>query len=123
MKYVTIIARVLLGLAFLVFGLNGFFGFLPMPPMEGDAGAFMTLLYTSGWLKVVKSLEVVGGTLVLFNVFPAIGLTLLGPVIVNIVIFHLLLEPSGLPVGLVLLALEVFLIWANRERFAAIFRK
>jgi len=68
MKFVAIIARVLLGLPFLVFGPNGFFGFLPNPPMPGEAGAFMTILFTSRWFKIVKSLEVVGGALVLFNV-------------------------------------------------------
>jgi uncharacterized membrane protein YphA (DoxX/SURF4 family) len=121
MKTATTIARILLGLIFLLTGLDGFIGFLPMPEPEGQAAAFMGILVESGWLLIIKTLEIVGGVLLLSGRWVPMGLVILGPVIVNIFIFHLLLDPSGLLVGIVLLAFLIFLIFAYRRHFAPLF--
>jgi putative oxidoreductase len=124
MKYVIVIVRVLLGLMFVVFGLNAFLKFMgPPPPMEGQAGAFITALMSSGYMQVVAVLQVLGGLCLLLGArFVPLGLTLLGPIIVNIVLFHLFLEPHGMPIALVTAALSLFLLWIYRFKFPAIFQ-
>jgi uncharacterized membrane protein YphA (DoxX/SURF4 family) len=126
MKYVIIIARVLLGLVFVVFGSNGFLHFLgPMPEMHGQAGAFITALVSSGYMSVIAVLQVLGGLCLLFGArFVPLGLTLLGPVIVNIVLYHVFLDPDpkGFPVAIVVSALALFLLWIYRFKFPAIFQ-
>lgn len=120
MKIAVLIARYLLGLIFVVFGLNGFFQFLPPPEMSGDAGTFIGILVSSNILTVVKVLEVAGGALLLLGRVPA-GAFLLGPVVVNILLFHTLLEPSGLIMALVVTLLETILVVAHWDRFKGIF--
>jgi uncharacterized membrane protein YphA (DoxX/SURF4 family) len=124
MKYVIVIVRVLLGLMFVVFGSNAFLKFMgPPPEMHGQAGAFMTALMSSGYLYVIAMLQILGGLCLLLGArFVPLGLTLLGPVIVNIVLFHLFLEPTGLPMSLVTAALSLFLLWIYRFKFPAIFQ-
>ena len=126
MKYVIIIARVLLGLVFTVFGLNGFLHFMgPMPEMQGQAGAFITALASSGYFYVIAFLQVVGGLCLLLGArFVPLGLTLLGPVIVNIVLFHVFLDPDpkGFPMAIMVSALALFLLWIYRFKFPAIFQ-
>jgi putative oxidoreductase len=122
MKYAIIIARVLLGITFVVFGSNAFLHFIPMPPMQGQAGAFIGALMSSGYIYVVAGLQVVGGLLLLVGRFIPLGLTLLGPVIVNIMLYHIFLDPSGLTLACVISILALFLLWAHRDRFAGIFR-
>jgi putative oxidoreductase len=124
MKYVIVIVRVLLGLMFVVFGANAFFKFMgPPPPMQGQAGAFITALMSSGYMYVIAMLQVLGGLCLLLGArFVPLGLTLLGPIIVNIVLFHLFLEPTGLPISLVTAALSLFLLWIYRFKFPAIFQ-
>ncbi len=121
MKVAVLVARILLGLIFLVFGLNIFLHFMPMQPLPGDAGKFAGLLFTSHYLLAVGILEVVSGLLLLIGRFVPLGLTLLGPVIVNIFLFHLLMAPSGLPLALVCVVLEALLIWAYRRAFEGLF--
>ena len=123
MKIATIIARSLLGLVFVVFGSNMFLHFIPMPPPpEGPAREFMTALFLSHYFYVVGALEVVGGALLLAGRFVPLGLTLLGPVIVNILCVHVFLEPSGLPMAILVSALALFLLWRYREHFAGLVR-
>ena len=123
MKYVIIIARVLLGLVFAVFGSNAFLHFIPMPPMQGPAGAFIGALVSSGLIYAIAALQVVGGLLLLIGGrFVPLGLTLLGPVIVNIVLYHIFLDPSGLPMACVISILALFLLWVYRYKFPAIFQ-
>jgi hypothetical protein len=116
------IARILLGLAFTVFGLNGFLGFLPQPPPPaGAAGAFLGGLAASGYLfPLLKGTELVAGLLLLTNRFVPLGLTLLAPVLVNIAAFHLFLQPQGSGMIAVLAALELYLAWSYRHAFAPI---
>lgn len=123
MKYVIIIARVLLGLVFVVFGSNAFLHFIPMPPMQGDAGAFMSALVHSGYIYPIAVLQVIGGLCLLTHPrFVSLGLILLGPIIVNIVLYHVFLDRSGLPMALVISLLSLFLLWVYRYKFPAIFQ-
>ena len=121
MKITTIIARSLLGLIFVVFGSNMFLHFIPMPPpAEDPAREFMTALFMSHYLYVVVALQVVGGLILLSGRWMPLGLTLLGPVIVNIVCFHVLMAPAGLPMAIVVSLLALFLLWRYREHFAGL---
>src|SRR3954451_9141832 len=118
MKIATIIARNLLGLIFVTFGLNMFLNFIPMPPPpEGPAREFMTALFISHYLYVVGALQLVGGLIFLSGRWIPLGLTLLGPVIVNILCFHVLMAPAGLPMALIVSSLALFLLWRYREPF------
>ncbi len=120
-KIIIIIARCLLGLVFVVFGLNGFLNFIPVPEMPEQADKFMGVLADSGFLHVVKILEIAGGALLLSGRYVPLGLTLLGPVIVNILLFHIFLDLGGLPMAIVLTLLEAYLIWWYRKHFKGIF--
>lgn len=124
MKYVIVIVRVLLGLEFVVFGANAFLHFMgPMPEMQGQAGAFITALVSSGYMSVVAVLQILGGLCLLLGArFVPLGLTLLGPVLVNIVLFHVFLMPQGLGMAVVDSALALFLLWIYRYKFPAIFQ-
>jgi uncharacterized membrane protein YphA (DoxX/SURF4 family) len=124
MKYVIVIVRVLLGLMFVVFGANAFLQFMgPPPPMEGHAGAFITALLNSGYMQAIAVLQILGGLCLLLGArFVPLGLTLLGPIIVNIVLFHVFLEPSGMAIALITSALALFLLWIYRFKFPAIFQ-
>jgi len=121
MKIATIIARSLLGLIFVVFGSNMFLHFIPMPPPpEGPAREFMTALFLSRYLYVVGALQVVGGVLLFTGRWTPLGLVLVGPVIVNILCFHVLMAPAGLPMAIVVSLLALFLLWRYREHFAGL---
>jgi uncharacterized membrane protein YphA (DoxX/SURF4 family) len=119
-KAVTV-SRILLGLLFVVFGLNGFLHFLPQPPMSGPPAAFAGALFASGYFfPLLKGTEVAAGLLLLSGRYVPLALTVLAPVIVNILAFHLFLEPSGLPIPLVTLVLELFLARSYRSAFRGV---
>lgn len=121
MKIATFIARILLGLLFLVFGLNGFLHFIPMAPPPGLAGQFMGALFVSHYLTFIFSVQVIGGALLLANRFVPLALVLLGPIIVNILLFHSLMAPEGLPVALFATLLWAIAFIAVRRAFAGVF--
>jgi uncharacterized membrane protein YphA (DoxX/SURF4 family) len=121
MKTARLVARILLGLLFLVFGLNGFLHFIPLPQPTGVAGEFMGVLYVSHYLAVVFAIQVVGGVLLLAGRFVPLALTLLGPVLVNILLYHTLMEPEGLLVAVITAALYLLVFSGVRQAFAAIF--
>jgi len=122
MKIVVIIARILLGLIFVVFGLNGFLNFIPQPPMPpGDVVTFLTVTGKTHYVVPVFALQVIGGALLLIGRFVPLGLTLLGPILVNILIFHIVMAPAGLPPGAVATVLWLVLFYAYRQYFASIF--
>ena len=123
MKIAVIIARVLLGLMFLVFGLNAFFHFIPQPPMPGDAGTLGTLMFVHGWFTFYGILYVIAGVLLLVGMYVPVALVILGPIIVNILLFHLTLAPAAIGPGLVCALLELFLIYAYWPAFAGIFSR
>ena len=123
MKIATIIARVLLGLIFVVFGSNAFLHFIPMPPMpDGLANDFMKSLFMSHYFYVVAVTQILGGLLVLSGRFTALGLTLLVTVIVNILCFHIFLNHEGLPLAIVVAVLALFLLWQKRSNFAGLLK-
>ena len=121
MKIATLTARILLGLLFLVFGLNGFLHFIPMPPPPGLAGQFMGALFISHYLTFIFSVEAIGGALLLVNRFVPLALILLGPILVNILLFHSLMAPEGLPVALFTTVLWAIVFYAVRRAFAGVF--
>jgi uncharacterized membrane protein YphA (DoxX/SURF4 family) len=115
-------ARLLLGLIFVTFGLNGFLHFLPQPPMPAPAGAFAGALAATGYLfPLIKGTEIVTGLLLLSGRFVPLALVVLAPVVVNIVAFHLFLAPAGLALPFVVLALGLYLAWTERQAFAPLF--
>jgi putative oxidoreductase len=122
MKTVSTIARYLAGLIFLVMGLNGFLNFIPLPPPPGVAGQFMGALYTSHYLWVIFAFEVIPGILLLANRYVPLALALLAPVIVNILTFHVLMAPSGLPMAIVAAVLWVAVFVDVRPAFAGLFQ-
>ena len=123
MNIATVIARILLGLIFVVFGLNGFLHFIHMPPPTNPAaGQFFTAVSTTGYMSVIFVLQVLGGLLVLFGLFVPLGLTILCPIIFNIVLFHACMAPEGLPLALVCTALALFLVWRYWANFAGLVR-
>ena len=122
MKIVTLIARILLGLVFLVFGLNGFLNFLNLGPMPtGLAGQFMGALFMSHYYWVVAALQIAGGLLLLVNRFVPLALVLLGPVIVNILCYHVFLNHVGAPPAIVVTVLWFIVFYAIRQHFSGIF--
>jgi putative oxidoreductase len=122
MKIVALIARLLLGLIFFVFGLNGFLHFIPMGQMPtGTAGQFIGALFQSHYLYVVSALQLAGGALMLVGRYVPLGLVLLGPVIVNILLFHILMERTGLPLAIVVAILWGIVALRNRQYLSGIF--
>ena len=122
MKIATIIARMLLGLMFVVFGLNAFLHFIPMPPPTGHAGEFMGAMFVTHYFYPIAFLQIAGGALCLLGRYVPLGLTLLGPIVVNILLFHIFMAPAGLPLALVTGALSLFLLWSYRSAFAGLAR-
>ena len=121
MKILTNISRFLLGLIFLVFGLNGFLHFIPMPLPSGVAGQFLGAIFVSKFLLAISGLQVISGALLLINRYVALALTILGPIIVNILLFHGLMNPAGIG-----LAVFVTIFWgvvfvSIRSAFVGIF--
>jgi putative oxidoreductase len=123
MKIATIIARVLLGLVFVVFGSNFFLQFLKMPPPPpGLAGDYFKVFSASGYMYVIGALQLLSGLLLLIGRFVPLSLTILAGMIFNILVFHILMDPTGLPMAIIVAVLELFLVWSYRERFAGILR-
>jgi uncharacterized membrane protein YphA (DoxX/SURF4 family) len=120
MKIAALVCRILLGLIFVVFGSNIFFHFIPMPPPQGQAGAFLGAMFGSGYMQAVALFQIVGGFLLLIGKFVPLGLTLVGPVIVNIMFFHIFLEPSGLPLAIVVSVLSLVVLAYHRQSFAGL---
>ena len=121
MKVVTIIARVLLGLIFVVFGSNAFLHFIPMPPLPQNlAGDFLKVFFASGYVYIIGAMQVIGGLFLLIGCFVPLGLTILAAVIFNILVFHTLMAPEGFAPALVVTVLELFLLWRYRDAFAGL---
>jgi len=121
MKIAVIIARVLVGLIFVVFGSNAFLNFIPATMPPGVAGQFIGAMFASHYLLAVGACQVIGGALLLIGRYIPLGVTILGPVVVNILLYHLLMSMVGFPVALVTALLWLFLLWRYRANFAGIF--
>src|SRR3981081_2371663 len=122
MKIATLIARNLLGLLFLVMGLNGFLHFIPMPPPTGLAGQYFTVMFVSHYMVLVFLLQVIGGALLLANRFVPLALILLGPILVNILLFHALMLHPGYQMGVLAAVLWFIVFYYHRAAFAGIFQ-
>jgi len=121
-KIAATVARLLLGLMFLVFGSNMFLHFIPMgPPPPGLAGEFSGVLLKAHYFVAVGVVMVLSAVLFLANRYVALALVLLGPVLVNILLFHLLMAPGGIGMGAFATLLWFLVFWHEREAFAPLF--
>jgi len=116
MNRLVFAARWVLGVLLLVGGINGFFMLVPVPEFH----PFMALLVESGYLYVVKALEIVIAVLLLSNRYVILALSLLAPIAVNIALFHLFFDPRGWPMGAVVVVLTAFLMWTHRANFQSL---
>lgn len=122
MKNLVIVARVALGLIYFVFGLNGFFNFLPAPPMAGAAGAFAGAMAATGYMfPLIKGTEVLGGLLLLLGRPVGLALVMLAPVTLNIFLFHFFLTPGEFAIQAVMAGIHIFLGVANFSKFKSLF--
>jgi putative oxidoreductase len=116
-------ARIVLGLIMLIFGLNGFFNFLPMPPPPEHMMKFvMALMETGYFMQFVKACEVICGILLLANVFVPLSLLILAPIAINIFLLHVFMAPEGLPIALIVLALGGAIAWARFDKFSGLLK-
>src|ERR1700676_3955510 len=122
MRTASVVARYLTGVIFLVMGLNGFLSFIPMPPPEGIAGQLIGALYVSHYLWVIFAFQVIAGVLLLVNRYVPLAVAVLAPVIVNILSFHALMAPSGLPLALFVAVLWGVIFVDVRPAFAGLFQ-
>lgn len=121
MNLASRIARILLGLLFTVFGLNGYLHFIPMGPLPtGLAGAYIGALFQSHYLAVVFLFQLIPGLLLLVNRYVPLALALLAPVIVNILLYHVFLNPTGLPMAGLAAILWLLAAWNVRSAFAGL---
>ena len=116
MKIVTIIARI--GLMFFVFGLNPFLKFLPMPQLEGVWGQFLGALFVSHYVWLIGATQVVSGVLFLIGRYVPLAIALSGPVIVNIIAYHVTMQRIGVELAVLATICWLFLFWRYRHSFA-----
>lgn len=121
MKIAVLIARILLGLIFVFFGLNGFLHFLPSPPIPGLAGQYLGALVASHYVLAISGLQVIGGILMLAGRYIPIALIILGPIIVNILLFHATMAPAGIGPGLLTAVLWIIVFIGVRRAFDGVF--
>src|ERR1700721_4089830 len=122
MRTLSAIARYLAGVIFLIFGLNGFLNFIPLPPPSGVAGQFMGVMYASHYLWVIFAFQVAATVLLLVNRYVPLAVAVLAPVIVNILVFHALMAPSGLPLPPLVAVLWAVIFVDVRPAFAGLFQ-
>jgi putative oxidoreductase len=122
MKTASFIAQYLAGVIFLVFGLNGFLNFIPMPPPTGVAAQFMGALYVSHYLVVIFAFQIIAAVLLLINRYVPLAVAILAPVIVNILSFHAFMVPSGLPLAFLVAALWAVIFVDVRAAFTGLFQ-
>ncbi len=122
MKIAVIVARILMGAIFVFFGANGLHPFLPMGPMPtGLAGQFFVVFFQSHWVMLVAGVQFIGGLLLLVNRYVPLALALLGPVIVNIILYHALLNHAGAQLAMVVTICWFFLFYRYRANFSGLF--
>lgn len=122
MRTTTTVVRILLGLIFTVFGLNGFLHFIPMQPLPQPAIGFFGALAATGYMiRLIFFGQLIGGVLLLTGIAVPLALVILAPIVVNILFFHLFLAPSGLAIAFIVVAMEVFLAWRYQGAFAPLF--
>jgi uncharacterized membrane protein YphA (DoxX/SURF4 family) len=120
MKVVVTVARILLGLEFILFGLNVFLQFLHMPMPTGLAGQFLGVLVASHFMHFVALLQIVGGVLLISGNFLPLALSILGPILVSILLYHALMAPAGLPLAAITAILWLLVFIYVRSAFTGI---
>jgi putative oxidoreductase len=123
MKIVSTIARYLLGLTFLTFGLNGFLNFIPMPPPTGTTAQFFGAIFVSHLYVVLFVLQIAPALLLLVNRYVPLALTILAPIIFNILCIHIFMAPAGLPLAVVVTVLWFLTTWSVRSAFSGILQR
>ncbi|MEQ1722768.1 MAG: hypothetical protein ABL930_06300 [Pseudobdellovibrio sp.] len=122
-KKIALGARLLLGLLFVVFGVNFFVPFIPVPPPNEAAGSFLGALFATGYMfPIIKVIEIVAGALLLAGFFVPLALLLLAPIIVNIALVHLVLDTSGAPLTAVILVLTLIVAWDHKNVFSSVLK-
>ncbi len=117
-KNITIGIQRVFGLVFIIFGLNGFFSFLPAFPPSAEAVAFYEAMSQTGYLiPFEKVTEIFCGAALLGNIYAPLAIAFLAPIVINIVLFHIFLNPAGLPMAIMILVAEFFLILAYKDNF------
>jgi len=122
-KIVSTVARILLGLLFAIFGLNGFLHFIPAPPFSGLVLQFFTVLFASHFYVMVFAVQFVCGILLLTNQYVPLAIVVLGAVLANILTFHATMNPQGFPVAIIATILWFLTAWPIRAQFAPIFAR
>lgn len=118
----TKIARILLGLALILFGINVFYSFIPMPQPPQDAAEFLGSLAETGYfMTFVAVLEIIIGLMLLFKLWVPFALLLLLPISINIVLFHLFLDLPSISAGLIVAALNVILLYKHKQKYKPLF--
>lgn len=118
-KKIFWVIYLLFGLMFINSGLNKFFNYMPMPESLPDKMMkAMTAFMEIGWLMpLIAVAEIVGGILFITNKYRALGAIIIFPVMVGIILTHIFIAPSGLPMALILLAIEFWVLIDNREKY------
>jgi uncharacterized membrane protein YphA (DoxX/SURF4 family) len=123
MKKVNLIVRILFGAAFMAFGMNFFFHYLPMPPMQGAPLDFMMgVSKASYFMPLLGATQALCGLLILIDKWQALATIMIFPVVLHIVLFHVSIEPKGLPTALVFLAMNLILANANKDKYKALLK-
>ena len=117
MNNVPQLARLLLGLVFVLFGLNGFFNFIPFEAPAGEAGAFLGALATTGYMfPLIKIVEIAAGVMLLTNRHVTLATLMLAPIVINILAFHIFLDHSGMLVAAAVSTLEGYMLYESRDK-------
>jgi uncharacterized membrane protein YphA (DoxX/SURF4 family) len=124
MKKMTLGAQIILGLMFTVFGLNGFFNFIPMPKEIPEASMKFAgaLMATGYFFPFLKGLEVLCGLLLLSGFYSALALVILAPITINILLFHAFLDPSGTLMGVVIIILQLIAAYGHKQKYSALLK-
>lgn len=121
MKKAQLIVRILLGLILVIFGLNKFLQFMPMPAMPEAAGEFMGVLVKSGYIMpIVAIIEIAVGVLLLINKYQSLAIVVVFPVLLNAFLFHLFLDIAGIGGAAIAMAMNIFLFFANKESYKSL---
>ena len=118
-KKILFVVSLLFGLMFINAGLNKFFNYMPMPKdMPENMMKVMTAFMQIGWLMpLIAVAEIVGGVLFITNKFRALGAIIIFPILIGILLTHIIIAPAGLPLALILMGIEIWVIIENREKY------
>lgn len=122
MKNLTLITRFVMGIMLIVFGANKFFHFMPMPELSGGAANLMSAFVSAGYfMPILGVIMLLTGLSILFNKYSALMLLVMAPITVNILLFHLILDPVNMMMGVILGVLHVIMIFSFRKSYANLF--